>query len=126
VTAAKKPLDCSADIWELRTLGTMMRASTAAHVLGEETLAKALLEFQPDATIECHFDAAEIAMACRLVDEKCAEALRFRPWARVALSQAAELLEGSGYACDLACALALVARPVSPLAVEVHAHAAHA
>lgn len=84
----------------------------AAHILNEDTLARALTLFEPDATLDAALDAAEIAMSLRLCIDKHAEALRFRPWAQRVLVHAAEALEGAAYANDIACALASVASEV--------------
>lgn len=81
----------------------------AAHILGEETLARALTLFEPEATLDAALDAAEIGMSLRLCIDKHEEALRFRPWVGRVLEQAAEALEGAAYASDVACALSRVA-----------------
>jgi hypothetical protein len=101
----------------LDQLGIIVRASTAAHVIGADVLSRALNEFEPSDKLETYLDCAELAWSCRNLEKL--PSLRFRPWAREAFSQAAALFEGAGMAIEIAGALHAVARPVSPLATEV-------
>lgn len=92
----------------------VVMAIGAAHVLDEDLLARALTLFEPTSSLDAQLDAAEIAMAIRLIVDKHEEPLRFRPWAKRVLERAATTLEEAGYVTDLAVALSEVA------------HAAHA
>jgi hypothetical protein len=103
----------------LDQLLVLARAGIAANVIGADLLSKALHQFQPENNLEAHLDAAEIALACRKAD--ALQALRFRPWARKALEDAAVLLEGVGAACDIASALHRVASPAKEVSHAVHA-----